>query len=162
MSPVNPAFRLFVSYIDKSRDYYLNKGYGNPYRWAAHEDVPFAPLPKPLADCRVGLMTTAVLHQSDSKIRPVFAAPTSPIPNSLYTHHLSWHKTATHTNDLDSYLPINHMRQAEATGQIGSLSPRFYGVPTKFSQRQTREEHAPALLEMCRKDGVDIAFLFPL
>ena len=162
MNQFDPAHRIFVSYIDKSREYYLNKGYGNPYRWASHDEVPFAELPKPLSECRVGLVTTAVLDEAGGKDRQVYAAPTSPVPEGLYTHHLSWHKKATHTRDLDSYLPITHLQKAAEAGRIGSLSPRFYGVPTKFSQRLTREEHAPAILEMCRADGVDVAFLLPL
>ena len=28
--------RIFVSYIDKSREYYLAQGFTNPYRWASH------------------------------------------------------------------------------------------------------------------------------
>ena len=55
----DPARRVFVSYIDKSREYYLAQGFGNPYRWAYNADVPFAPLPKPLAECRIGVVTTS-------------------------------------------------------------------------------------------------------
>jgi hypothetical protein len=75
---------------------------------------------------------------------------------------LSWHKKATHTKDLGSFLPISHLGPAANNGRISSLSPRFYGVPTKFSQRMTNEEHAPLILEHCQADGVDVAFLFPL
>ena len=49
MSEFDPAHRMFVSYIDKSREYYLARGYGNPYRWAHHDDAPFTPPAKPLA-----------------------------------------------------------------------------------------------------------------
>ena len=53
------SHRSFVSYIDKSRVYYQAHGYDRPYRWPHYEDVPFCPLPNPLADCRVGVVTTA-------------------------------------------------------------------------------------------------------
>lgn len=46
---VDPTLRTFVSYIDKSREYYLARGYGNPYRWVHFADVPFTPLARPLA-----------------------------------------------------------------------------------------------------------------
>ena len=59
MSDIDPTQRGFVSYIDKSREFYLAKGYGNPYRWASNPDAPFTPLAKPLAESRVALVTTA-------------------------------------------------------------------------------------------------------
>ena len=57
MSDFDPTQRGFVSYIDKSREFYLAKGYGNPYRWASNPDAPFTPLTKPLAESRVALVT---------------------------------------------------------------------------------------------------------
>ena len=154
--------RTFVSYIDKSREYYLDKGYGNPYRWAHHDDVPFARLPKPLAECRLGLVTTAAPDEQGGKVRVVYNGQTEPTPLGLYTHHLFWHKSATHTNDPGSYLPIAHLQALVQTGRLGSLSPRFYGIPTRYSQRETREQNAPAILNDCQADQVDIALLIPL
>lgn len=154
--------RRFVSYIDKSRIYYRHKGYENPYCWASHTETPFTKLTKPLSESRIGLITTAALNEEESKTRPLYTAPTIPTPQSLFTFHVSWHKTATHTEDLDSYFPINHINALIDNGRIGSLSPRFYGLPTKYSQRQTRTEHAPAILNHCKEDAVDIAFLLPL
>ena len=153
--------RTFVSYIDKSREYYLDKGYGNPYRWAHHDDVPFARLPKPLADCRLGLVTTAAPNEQGGKVRVVYNGPIEPPPD-LYTQHLFWHKKATHTDDPGSYLPIGHLEGLVQTGRLGSLSPRFYGIPTRYSQRETNEQNAPAILNACREDQVDIALLIPL
>jgi hypothetical protein len=155
------AHRVFVSYIDKSRDYYLALGYGNPYRWAHHDDAPFTPLAKPLAQARVALVTTAGLAAA-AGARPVYAAPVSPPPVHLHTEHLAWHKDATHTRDVESFLPIRRLAELAAAGRIGELAPRFYGVPTDFSQRRTREEHAPAVLDLCRQDAIDAALLVPL
>ena len=47
-SPI--THRSFVSYIDRTREYYAAQGYGRPYRWAHHASVPFANLEKPLAE----------------------------------------------------------------------------------------------------------------
>ena len=164
----NSDHRIFVSYIDKSREYYLAQGYGNPYRWAHFEDVPFSVLGKPVSECRVGLVTTASLPQPDHEIEPfavpevVYTAPTRPAPEGLYTDHRSWDKGATHTRDLDSFAPINRLREAEAAGRIGSLSGRFYGIPTVYSQHRTMEMDAPELLRLCREDGVEAALLVAL
>ncbi len=161
-------FRRFVSYIDKSREFYRAQGYTNPYRWAYHEDAPFTPLPKPLAECRIGLVTTASIVEDSVEPAPftvprvVFAAPVDPPPASLYTNHRSWDKEATHTNDLDSFAPIHRLQEAAAARRIGSLSPRYYGAPTEYSQRKTNEVDAPEILRLCREDGVDASILVAL
>lgn len=161
---VGPEQRIFVSYIDKSREYYLAQGYGNPYRWAYHEDSPFCRLAKPLSDCRIGLVTTASLPEvatrdAFSVPKVVYSAPTDPPPESLFTQHRSWDKEATHTDDLDSFAPLNRLREAAAAGRIGSLSPRFYGAPTEYSQRKTNEIDGPEILRLCREDRVDAVLL---
>ena len=162
MNIFDRTHRRFVSYIDKSREFYLDKGFSNPYRWASHEETPFRRLSKPLHEARIGLVTTAALNEEGGRDRQVYAAPTVPAPESLHTHHLSWHKTATHTRDLNSFLPIGPIEQFVAQGRVASLAPRFYGVPTKFSQRLTKTQHAPAILDFCRADKVDAALLVAL
>ena len=160
--------RVFVSYIDKSRDYYLAQGYGNPYRWAYHQDSPFTPLKKPLAQSRLALVTTASLIAEESDPEPwsipsvVYAADMNPPPARLYTQHRSWDKEATHTADLDSFAPIHRLQEAVTSGRIGELSPRFYGVPTEYSQRKTNDIDAPQVLELCREDAVDAVILVAL
>jgi D-proline reductase (dithiol) PrdB len=162
MSEVDPTHRIFVSYIDKSREFYLARGYGNPYRWAHNEDVPFTPLAKSLIKSRVALITTTALPGEKRSLIEVYAAPTVPPPVALFTDHRSWHKEATHTRDVESFLPIRRLEEFAAVGRIGATSPRFYGVPADFSQRRTVEKYAPAVLDLCRADAVDVAFLFPL
>ena len=48
-----------IRYMQRTRDWYLALGYDNPYRWAHFAEVAFQPLPRPLADCTVALVTTA-------------------------------------------------------------------------------------------------------
>ena len=48
-----------IRYMQRLRDYYLALGYGNPYQWAIYSDVPFKKLEKPLAESKIGLITTA-------------------------------------------------------------------------------------------------------
>ena len=171
MTSPNPAFRVPVSYIDKSRDYYAAHEYPTPYRWAHNEESPFATLPKPLAQSRIGLITTTTplrpgeTTETDPDTRPpksTYAAPVDPPPDAMYTVDLSWDKEATHTNDVESFLPINALTALVESGRIGSLSPRYYGVPTEYSQRRTNEVDAPEILRLCQEDHVDAAVLIPL
>ena len=52
-----------IPYMQRIRAYYLALGYGTPYRWAHYAEVPFQSLRKPLAECRVALITTAAPYQ---------------------------------------------------------------------------------------------------
>jgi hypothetical protein len=163
---VDPTHRTFVSYIDKSRDYYQARGYANPYRWACFEDVPFTRLHRPLSQCVVTLITTAnpVYRESDvvPPARAVYAVPAADPPARLDTDGLFWDRKATHTDDLDSYLPVHRMQEFARDGRIGRLATRLHGVPTEYSQRKTMQVDAPELLRRCREDGVDAALLVPL
>ncbi|MEN8159810.1 MAG: hypothetical protein ABFS41_07055 [Myxococcota bacterium] len=158
----------FVSYIDRTREFYAALGYGKPYQWAHHDDVPFAPLPKPLAECRVAAITTASplgTRTDPGSLRAgkgVWSAPIDPAPERLYTDHLSWDKQATHTDDVESFLPLAALRSFAESGQIGSVAPRFHGVPTDYSQRRNVEVDAPEILRRLREDAVDVALLVPL
>ena len=153
------AHRTFVSYIDKSREYYAAQGYTAPYRWATHDDSPFTPLTKPLAECRVGVITTASLT-ADDPLEP-YVAPSHPQPAAMATDHLFWHKDATHTNDLGSFLPLDHLEALAAEGLIGSLAPRFAGIGTVYSHRRTTK-WAEQIREWFVDDEVDLALLIPL
>ena len=80
----------YVRYIDRTRDYYLSQGYEKSYEWAHFDDVPFAPLSKPLAECKVGLLGTsevAVHFDPETEENPVVEAEFSGASmQSLRTH----------------------------------------------------------------------------
>ena len=165
----DPAYRVFVSYIDKSREFYHAQGFEQPYRWAHNQESPFTRPSRPLAESRVGLVTTALALDLPDDVDPeslpiesTYAAPADPPPARLFTMNRSWDKEATHTRDLDSFFPIHHLAELVEAGRIGSVSPRFYGIPTEYSQRLTREVDAPQLLDLMLEDGVDVAMLVPL
>lgn len=156
---MSESHRSFVSYIDKSRDYYAAQGYDQPYRWASNHDSPFTPLAKPLAECRVGVVTTTKLSP-DAPLMS-FSAASSPQPESMATNHLSWHKLATTTDDVGSFLPLDHLSTLVAEGVIGSMASRFVGIPTLYSQRRT-SVCADEIHAMLVEDDVDLALLIPL
>jgi hypothetical protein len=58
-----PELDAPIPYMHRIRDYYQALGYGAPYRWAHYAEVPFRPLAKRLAECRVALITTAAPYQ---------------------------------------------------------------------------------------------------
>ena len=161
--------RTFVSYIDRTREYYAAQGYEEPYRWAHFREVPFARPTKPVAESRLALVTTASPWRDETPrdgvlrgSKQVWSGPSDVTPERLYTDDLAWDREATHTDDVESFLPLGHARRAVADERLGGLAPRFHGVPTDYSQRRTMQEDAPEILRRCREDAVDVAMLVPL
>jgi len=90
-----------------------------------------------------------------------YAAPADPQPAAMATDHLHWHQDATHTNDVGSFLPLDHLRTLAAEGRIGSVSPRYYSVSTIYSQRRTLT-WAEQVREWAEEDRIDVMVLVPL
>ena len=172
-SNVDRTRRTFVSYIDRTREFYMAQGYANPYQWAYFDEVPFRRLSGALSECRLTLITTASPFREEGRAegtteaglltsKEVWAGPSDAPPARLFTADLAWDKETTHTDDLDSFFPIHHLQELVEAGRIGSLAARFHGVPTEYSQRRTIEQDAPEILRRCREDEVDAALLVPL
>ncbi len=155
-----------VRYIPRTREYYRAIGYTKDYVWSCYEDVPFASLAKPLSQARIGLITTAYpldLSNKDARgIKHVWSAEVDPLPSGLNTDNLAWDRVSTHTDDRESFLPLEAALSAAQEGKIASLTARFYGVPTEYSQRKTIEEDAPKILALLREDGADAALISAL
>ena len=152
-----------VPYMERTRNFYRAQGYTKDYLWAHHEDVPFSRLSKPLSECKVGVVTTAMPDTPQGRAqRQVYSCPGEPVPESMYTDELSWHKTMTHTDDVASFLPLPQLQQCVEEHRIKAVADRFHTIPTEYSQRNTLENDAPEIVARCIEDEVDIAILVPL
>ncbi len=166
---VDPAFRQPLSYIDRSRRYYAAKGFAVPYRWATNQGAPFTPPGKPVAQCRLAVVTTSFPpadgdHEHRSRRRPdksVQVVEADPPPDTMFTDDLFWHKEATHTEDVESFLPLRTLAAHVAGGRLGSLNHRFFCVPTEYSKRATAS-NAAVIEGWCGDDEVDVVLLVPL
>jgi hypothetical protein len=161
-----------IRYMQRTRDWYLALGYGNPYRWAHFAEVPFQPLAKPLAECTVALVTTAAPYQPDkgpqgvgapynaaAKFFRVYSGDTGR-DHDVRNSHVAIDFRHTSREDSGTWFPLPLMRNLAAQGRF-ALAPRFHGMPTNRSQRRTMEADAPELLARCREDRVDAAVLVP-
>lgn len=152
-----------VPYMERTRNFYRAQGYSSDYQWAHYDTVPFTALRKPLEKSRVAVITTAMPDTETGRDqRQVYSSKSQPIPQSLYTDELSWHKAMTHTKDVASFLPLQQLEALHADGIIGEVAPNFYSAPTEYSQRNTLEKDAPEILALCQQDEVDVAILVPL
>jgi D-proline reductase (dithiol) PrdB len=155
-----------IPYIERTRLYYRALGYESDYVWAAFDDVPFQRLARPLELARIALITTAspvgLGNRGPDGVKRVWSAAVDPAPPALNTDNLAWDKETTHTDDRESYLPIEVAQQLAAKRVFGGLTDRFHGVPTEYSQRKTAMEDAPEILLRLREDGADGAILCPI
>jgi Glycine/sarcosine/betaine reductase selenoprotein B (GRDB) len=162
-----------IPYMARTRAFYQALGYAEPYRWAHFVDVPFAPLAKPLRDCRIGLVTTAVPYDpargeqgpsapynAAAKFHRAYALSIEGNPD-VRIAHVTYDRTHTTAEDANSWFPLAQLKRAAAAGRIAGVSPRFYGAPTTRSQRSTLERDAPDILAFMREDKVDTAVLVP-
>jgi D-proline reductase (dithiol) PrdB len=160
-----------IPYIQRVRDYYVGLGYGAPYAWAHYAHVPFWPLRKPLVQSRAALITTASPYQPDkgeqgpgapynaaAKFYQVYSGDTA-VDHDLRISHIAIDRQHTTAEDPGSYFPLPELRRAAGRGRIGSLSPRFHGLPTNRSHRVTLEVDCPEIVARCKADGVDVAVL---
>lgn len=162
-----------IAYIERTRAYYLALGYDNPYQWAQYNDVPFSHLEKPLSECRAAIVTTAApfqegkgdqgpgaAHNANAKFYTVYAQPITPLPD-VRISHVAYDRDHTSAEDMGTWLPLAALKRAEEQGRVGSVAPRFFGLPTNRSIRTTTTVDCPALRELASEDQVDVAILVP-
>lgn len=162
-----------LNYLQRIAEYYQVLGYGEPYRWAHFDEVPFSLLNKPLSESTVGIVTTAALYQPDkgdqgpgaayngrAKFFSVYSESTQTEPD-LRISHVGYDREHTEATDQGSYFPLAALKQLAAAGKIGRVSPRFYGLPSNRSQKTTIDIDCVELLNQCREDNLDAAILVP-
>ncbi|MBV9890158.1 MAG: reductase [Rhizobacter sp.] len=160
-----------VPYLERIRTYYQALGYGAPYLWAHHVEVPFVRLARPLASCRVALVTTAAPFRSElgdqgpgapynarAKFFSVYSGDTRR-DHDVRIAHVAIDRQHTTAEDANTWFPLPALRRAAAKGRIGAVAPRFHGAPTRRSQRTTIEVDAAEVLARCKADHADAAIL---
>src|SRR5258706_1267745 len=143
--------------MQRTRDWYLALGYGNPYVWAHYDDVPFQPLKKPLAGCRVALVTTAAPYQPDkgdqgpgapynagAKFTSVYSGDTR-IDHDLRIAHVAIDRNHTSMEDSGTWFPLPALRRAAAAGRVRLRVP-LHRAPTKPRPPPPAAVAAPAIL----------------
>lgn len=162
-----------VPYMQRARDYYQALGYGAPYEWAHYAQVPFQPLTRPLAACRIVLITTAALYQTDkgdqgpgapynarAKFYTVYSGDAAQ-DHDLRISHVAIDRKHTTAEDPASYFPLPMLRECVRSGRIGAVAARFHGAPTNRSHRVTLGVDGPEIVARCVADAADAAILVP-
>jgi D-proline reductase (dithiol) PrdB len=160
-----------IPYMARTRDWYLALGYGNPYRWAHYESVPFQRLEKPLGESTVALVTTAAPYRpgngpqgpgapynAAAKFYAVYSGD-SAHNHDLRISHVAIDRKHTSMEDSGTWFPLPALRRLALQGRVGKIAARFHGVPTNRSQTHTIDIDCPQVLSRCREDAVDAAVL---
>jgi D-proline reductase (dithiol) PrdB len=158
-----------VRYVDGLARYYGAMGHP-PYQWSVYEDAPWHPLAKPVSRCRVSLLTSGGIslcsvagfdpmarndHRLDEIPEDVGAGDFQ-IHDSYYDHRDA-------DQDINCQFPIDRLRELEASGEIGSLAPRFWSgfMGRIYNRTKVLEESAPAYVAELKKDEVDLLIAVP-
>jgi D-proline reductase (dithiol) PrdB len=134
--------------------------------------IPFAPLRKPLHQCKAALLTTGGIHLPEQPpfdmTNPDGDAGYRAIPDNIALNAITiTHKYYDHSDadrDLNVIFPLTHFRALVQQGVIGSLATTHFGFMGHIDGEQVpilNERTAPEVASKLRADGVDFAFLTP-
>jgi D-proline reductase (dithiol) PrdB len=143
------------------------------YRWRRIDPVPWTPLERPLAHCRLALVSSAGLvvpgqRPFDEGVRggdPSFREiPADADPRGLIdTHRSTSFDHGGIAADPNLALPLERVRELAASGRIGSVNRRhlsFMGSIT--APGRLMRDTAPVAARALADDGVDVALLVPV
>ena len=139
--------------------------------------IPWTPLAKPLAECRVALLSTAGISQlgdapfdmdyerknptrGDSSWRRLRADSTRA---DVAANHLHI-DTSYIARDLNVALPLDRLRELAAGGEIGSVAPSHYSIMGYQGNDSSELERrsAPEIAAAMKSEQVDLAILIPV
>lgn len=151
----------------------------------AYDDGPYAPVVKPLSDCRVVLVASsghfvdgddpqpfgvADMTQAEAEARiteflraepSLSTIPIDTAPARLRVRH-GGYPVAAVRKDHQVALPIDHLQSLAAQGRIGEVAPNAFSFVGATSQLRLRDRVAPEWAEMLRADDVDLALFVPV
>jgi len=156
-----------IHYINTLTSLYQSLGY-TPYKWVVNEDIaPFAPLKKPLSQCRVGVIASggiyvtgqkAFHHKDDASFRMI---PKAVKTQDLRFSHFAYDMTDAR-KDPNVIFPIDTLRKLAAKGGIGELMDHLLtfmgGI---YSARKVKDDLAPRLTDRLIREKVDAVILVP-
>src|SRR4051794_12060161 len=131
-------------------------------------NVPWTVPPRPVAQARLALVTTAGVHlrgdrpfvNADPTYR-VFPADT-PAADLIQSHvSIGFDRTAIQ-RDLNVVVPLDRLRELVEDGTIGSLGPNAYAfMGAQRPPYAALEENAAAVGQRLREEGVEYVLLTP-
>ena len=143
----------------------------------SHPPIPWAPLTKPLSECRVALLSTAGLSMKDDAPFDMDFERANPMRGDSSWRRLANDATsedieANHLHidtgyierDLNVALPLDRLRELVAAGEVGESAHTHYSIMGFQGNDSSRlaEESAPEIAASMQSEEVDLALLAPV
>ena len=130
--------------------------------------APFTPLARPLAACRLAIVTTAGLHRrndrpfgpADQSYRVIPSA--TPTIDIIQSHTSLGFDRVPIMRDVNISFPVDRLRELVARGALGGLAPNHYsfmGAQREASRIET--DTGPEVARRLRQEGADVALITP-
>ncbi len=158
-----------VEYIKNTRETFAKQGFP-AYRWTENAECPYwTPLPGPIEECRVALLTTGGIYLRDVQ------APFDPdrddltfreIPKDVDVSRLAIsHNSYDHGDvekDVNCIFPLERLGQLAREGAIGEFAETAYAIMGRIFRRTAlQEELTPQILRSLKDAEVDVLLLTP-
>jgi D-proline reductase (dithiol) PrdB len=140
--------------------------------WESGEAIPWAPPQKPLAKCKLAMVTTSGVHHStqepfdmqDSEGDPSFRAIDAATISDDYkiTHDYYDHSDAE--KDLNIIFPLQRLQELQKEGVIGQLAEVHYSFMGHIDGRHIATligQSAQEVVKRLKQDQVDVVLLTP-
>jgi D-proline reductase (dithiol) PrdB len=124
--------------------------------------------PKPLAEARVAIVTTAALHLADDDRFTNDDTSFRVLPRErrdlMLGHYSPNFDRSGFGADLDVVFPIDRLEELAARGVIGSVAPRHLAFAGNQEDTLSgiRLDSGPRAAQLLRDDAVDVVLLTPV
>lgn len=152
-----------IAYIPRTRERYAQYP---PYRWVVNTEAPWTPLPRPLRECRLGLISSGGFYHKDQppfddsdmtwRLIPI----DSPLADLRIHHH--GYRDDDADRDPNCVLPLDRLREFAATGVIGSLASHAVSFVMTYAARRDINERGPGIAAELKAMGVDAVLAVPV
>ena len=142
------------------------------YPWPAFATAPWTPVTKPLAESRIGVVTTGGLYRAgvddafdrdapegDWSFRSIpldVPIQTLPIAHAHFAHEVA-------EADMNTIFPLDRLRELRAAGLIGGVTDVHFSIMGYCTRAaDLAEGAAPAIAAGLQAAGADVALVIPV
>ena len=132
--------------------------------------VPMARLEKPLAECRVGFVSTSGVQLKGSMpfdvVHPIGDYTFRKVPSVTHPDELEIHQIKYPTSganvDVNVVYPIQRLQELAASGVVGELTKNFYSfIGYNMDARHLESSLAEDLADAFEEEGADVVLAAP-
>ena len=161
------SYRFTGSIIRRLLEVWTKQAPGSP--------IPWTPLPKPLSQCTVALLSSGGIalksdrpfDQEGERRNPWWGDPSYRIIPStareqdIEVYHLHINPDFAR-RDLNCLLPIQRLAELQAAGEVGEVAPSHYSIMGYLpSPDEMLARSVPAIIQHLKQERVDVLLLVP-